>query len=29
MNVRERIAEAITPTIESSQAFLEDVALNR
>lgn len=27
MNVRERIAEAITPTIESSQAFLEDVTL--
>ena len=29
MNVRERIAEAITPTIESSQAFLEDVMLVR
>ena len=29
MNVRERIAEAITPTIEASQAFLEDVMLVR
>ena len=29
MNVRDRIAEAITPTIESSGAFLEDVTLVR
>ena len=29
MNVRDRIAEAITPTIESSNAFLEDVMLVR
>ena len=29
MNVRDRIAEAITPTIESSGAFLEDVMLVR
>jgi ribosome maturation factor RimP len=29
MNVRDRIAEAITPTIESSGAFLEDIYLVR
>ena len=29
MNVRDRIAEAITPTIEASGAFLEDVTLVR
>jgi ribosome maturation factor RimP len=29
MNVRDRIAEAITPTIENSGAFLEDVTLVR
>ena len=29
MNVRDRIAEAITPTIENSGAFLEDLTLVR
>lgn len=29
MNVRDRIAEAITPTIEASGAFLEDINLVR
>ena len=29
MNVRDRIAQAITPTIEASGAFLEDINLVR